>query len=274
MKVDVNNISLGYYPVSSPGVSSPTVLEDIDPADFPQCKLHSGQSVCSTTYRLFKVGDVYILDDLRKLVVHFGLMWNCVASRSGSSLRCNRYTRPGSSSRKVILRKTSPIACGYCWCIRFNWVIAGKRNGIDCVKITYIFGSHTNTCDPSNVDQLLLVRTRVSSYKKCTDQVLSKIAVRMGGSYSINIQSMVEILRMALLERKDVDRPMVYNVRLRARRRKLELEAGNTEVLARHFDTSFFKDYKSNLDNYFKGKLFNLVLFMLIVLVNLINFFV
>ena len=64
--VDVNNISLGYYPVSSPDISSPTVLEDIDPANFSQCKLNSGQSVCSTTYRLFKVGDVYILDDLRK----------------------------------------------------------------------------------------------------------------------------------------------------------------------------------------------------------------
>ena len=40
--------------------------------------------------------------------------------------------------------------------------------------------------------------------------------VRMGGSYSIDVQSMVKILRKALPERKDVDRHMVYNVRLRA----------------------------------------------------------
>ena len=92
---------------------------------------------------------------MRKLVVHFGLMLICFASRSGSILRYNRYTRPRSSSRKVILRKTSPIACGCDWCIRFNWAITGIRNGINCVKITYIFGSHTNTCDISNVDQLI-----------------------------------------------------------------------------------------------------------------------
>ena len=155
----------------------------------------------------------------------------CFASRSGSILRYNRYTRPRSSSRKVILRKTSPIACGCDWCIRFNWVIAGKRNDIDCVKITYIFGSHTNTCDLFSVDQLLLIRTSASSYKKCTDQVLPEIMARMGGSYSIDVQSKVEILRKALPERKDVDRHMVYNVRLRSRRRKLELNAGNIEIL-------------------------------------------
>ena len=63
--------------------------------------------------------------------------------------------------------------------------------------------------------------------------------VRMGGSYNIDVQSMVEILRKALPERKDVNRHMVYNVRLRVRRRKLELEADNVEVLAHHFDTSF-----------------------------------
>ena len=36
--------------------------------------------------------------------------------------------------------------------------------------------------------------------------------VRMGGSYSIDVQSMVEILRKALPERKDVDRHIAYNV--------------------------------------------------------------
>ena len=79
--------------------------------------------------------------------------------------------------------------------------------------------------------------------------------VRMGGSYSIDVQSMVEILRKALPERKDVDRHMVYNVRLRARQRKLELEDKNVEVLAHHFDTSFIKNYKSSSDNYSKGEL-------------------
>ena len=79
--------------------------------------------------------------------------------------------------------------------------------------------------------------------------------VRMGGSYSIDVQSMVEILRKDLPERKDMDRHMVYNIRLRARRRKLELDAGNIEILAHHFDPSCINNYKSNSDNYSKGEL-------------------
>ena len=150
------------------------------------------------------------------------------------------------------MRTTSSIACGCGWCIRFNWVIPGKRRGVDNVKITYICGSHTNTCAPSNVDQLVFDRTRARSYNKCTDHVLSEIIVRMGVSYSINLQSMVEILRKDLPERKDVDRHMVYNARLRARRRKLELEAASIEVLANHFDASCINDYKSDSDNYSK----------------------
>ena len=75
----------------------------------------------------------------------------------------------------------------------------------------------------------------------------------MDSSYTIDIQSVVEVLRKASPEMKDVDRHMVYNVRLRARRRTLELEADNDEVLAPDFDTSFIKDYKSNSDNYSKG---------------------
>ena len=55
---------MDYYPVSSPDVSSPDVLGDIDPASFSQCKFDSDdQSVCCATFRLFKVGDVYILND-------------------------------------------------------------------------------------------------------------------------------------------------------------------------------------------------------------------
>ena len=72
----------------------------------------------------------------------------------------------------------------------------------------------------------------------------------MGGSYSINVQSMVEILKKTLPERKDVD---IYNVRLRDHRRKCELEAANVKVVANHFDASFINDYKSNSGNYSKG---------------------
>ena len=57
---DVNNLSFGYYPVSSPDVSSSGELRDIDPTIFSQCKLDYDQSVCCATFRLFKVGYVYI----------------------------------------------------------------------------------------------------------------------------------------------------------------------------------------------------------------------
>ena len=48
---------------------------------------------------------------------------------------------------------------------------------------------------------------------------------------------------------------MVYNIRLRARWRKLELENKKAEVLAHHFDASFINNNKSNSDNYSKGEL-------------------
>ena len=80
MMDDVVNHSVGYFPtdvaVGKPmDNASPVVLEDIEgSADNPGCILESDQSVCSTTNRLFKVGDIYVLDHLKKLVVHFGLM--------------------------------------------------------------------------------------------------------------------------------------------------------------------------------------------------------
>ena len=101
------------------------------------------------------------------------------------------------------------MACGCGWCIRFKQFIAGRRNGIDYVKISYIYGSHTNACAPFNVVQLVLVRNRASSYKNCIDHVLSEITVRMGGLYRIDVQTMIEVLRKDLPERKDVDRHMV-----------------------------------------------------------------
>ena len=116
-----------------------------------------------------------------------------MVSRSGASLRCNRYIRPGLSAWKAILRTTSSIACGCGWCVHFNWVVPGKRHGVDTIKITYIYGSHINTCDSSHIDQLVSGKTPAKSYKKCTDQVLSEIIVGMDSSYSINVQSMVEI---------------------------------------------------------------------------------
>ena len=182
---DADSLSMGYFSSSSPNVCSPDVVvdADVDPARFSQCKLDSDeQSILCATFRLFKIGDIYIFDELKRLVVHFGLIWNFVASRNGASFRCNRYTRPCACSSKVKTRKTSPIGYGCECCLRFNWIVGGKRAGVNSVKITFISWSHTNTCDPSDADQLVLSRTRAHSYSKCISHVLSEIMVRMGGS--------------------------------------------------------------------------------------------
>ena len=160
--VNVVNYSLGYFSkdvaFGKPGDNAaPDVHGDVKiSTDFPEFQLGSDHSVCSATNRLFKVGDIYVLVHLKKLAIHCGLMWTFVVNRSGTSLRYNRSTSHGSNNKKVILRTSSSIACGCGWCIRFNWVVPGKRKGIDKVKIIYVCGSQTNTCDPSNVDQLVL----------------------------------------------------------------------------------------------------------------------
>ena len=222
--------------------------------DFPQFWMESDHFVRSATDRLFKICVIYLLLHLKKLAIQFGLMWNFMVSRSSTSLRCNRYSRLRSSYRKKILRTSSSIIFGFDWYIRFNWVVSGKRQDVDKVKITYLCGSHMNTCDPSNVNQLVMARTRASSDKKCIDQVLSEIVIRMGSSYNIDIQSMIDIFRKSLPERKDVDHHMVYNFRLRALRCKLELEVANMEEAVNHFDASFITDYKATSNNYSIGK--------------------
>ena len=196
---DVVNRSLGYFPrdivIRKPGYNT-------SPSAFEHIQGESDQFVCRATNQLFKVADVYILDHLKKLVVLLGLIWDFVVSRRGASLRYTRFTRSRLNARKSILRIISNILCGCGWHVCFNKVVPGKRHGVDIIKITYICGSHTNTCDPSNTDQLVLARTRARSYKKCRDQILSEIMVRMGGSFSINVQSMVEVFRKDLPERK------------------------------------------------------------------------
>ena len=148
---NVVNHSLVFFPKyvivgSSGDNASSDLFGDIEGSTaYPDFTLESDQSVCRATTRMFKVGDIYVLVHLMKLVIHFGLMWNFVVSRSGASLKYNRSTRPESSDGKSILRTTSSIVCGCGWYIRFNLVVPNKRHGVDNVKITYIYESHMNT---------------------------------------------------------------------------------------------------------------------------------
>ena len=58
---DVDSLSLSYYPVSSPDISSPNVSGDADgsPVSFSQCKLDSDeQSIRCAIFLLFTIGDI------------------------------------------------------------------------------------------------------------------------------------------------------------------------------------------------------------------------
>ena len=116
---DVDSFSLGHYPVSSPYVSSPNVLGMLMVVlpVFPSINwiLTSNLYVVLHFDYSRLVIYIYIYDELKRLVVHFGFIWNFVASRSGTSFRCNRYTRTGTCSSKVETRRTSPIGCGCEW---------------------------------------------------------------------------------------------------------------------------------------------------------------
>ena len=70
----------------------------------------------------------------------------------------------------------------------------------------------------------------------------------------VSVRSMTTLLQKALPERKDIDRHMNNNVRISARRRKLELDSKSIRIDPKHFDSSFIKSYVSTADNYAKGK--------------------
>ena len=109
--------------------------------------------------------------------------------------------------------------------------------------------SHSDSCDPLNVDQLILCRSRSGAYARCGDEVLKEIMMQMTINPYVSVRSMTTLLQKALAERKDVDRHMTNNVRIRARRRKLELDSKRIRIDPKHFDSSFIKSYVNTTDN-------------------------
>lgn len=76
-------------------------------------RLNLDYSVREVTVREFKVGDVYMLSDLKELAHSFGLKSNFVPSRCGKRISCNYVSRYGSYITKCVLRKSSSITCSY-----------------------------------------------------------------------------------------------------------------------------------------------------------------
>ena len=63
----------------------------------------------------------------------------------------------------------------------------------------------------------------------------------------INVRAMTELLKRTLPDKKIIDRHMINNVRIRARKKKLELDSVNIEIDPKHFDPKFITSYKTQL---------------------------
>ena len=70
----------------------------------------------------------------------------------------------------------------------------------------------------------------------------------------VNVRAMTELLPKALPKRKDVDRHMINNVRIRVRRNKLELDSLNIQMNPKYFDPSLIYPCIGTADNYTQGK--------------------
>ena len=65
---------------------------------------------------------------------------------------------------------------------------------------------------------------------------------------------MTNLLQQILPERKDVDRHMINNVRIRVQRKKLDLDSKSIQIDPKYFDTTFIKSYVDTDDSYMQGK--------------------
>ena len=135
------------------------------------CFRIADESVEEATYRVFIVGDISVLDNLKDLCRRFGLEWNFVSRRSGKTIICNRASRASSFVASGI-RKTSSIVCDCGWLVRFRGGEWKKCTNSDPVIVTGVCEVHSNTCNPAFVDQFVLSRTRAGIYKKCADHSL------------------------------------------------------------------------------------------------------
>ena len=89
-------------------------------------KVVSDYSVEMFTKRIFRIGDVHVLFDLKSMAHQFGMKWNFITTRNGRRISCNRAIR--HCNRKCQgLRKGSSINCGCDWVIRLKcldiWIL-------------------------------------------------------------------------------------------------------------------------------------------------------
>ena len=74
----------------------------------------------------------------------------------------------------------------------------------------------------------------------------------------VNVRVMIELLQKALSSRNIIDRHMINNVRIRTRKKRLELDYANIDIYSKHFDTTYITSYQDTADNCSKSKLIRL----------------
>ena len=120
----------------------------------------------------------------------------------------------------------------------------------DSVVITSVSAMYSNTCDLTYRGPLVLCRTRSGDYKRCGDKFIREVMVQMAINPFVNVRVMINLLQKALPERKSVDRHIMNNIRIRAGRKKLDLDCKSIQIDPKHFDTTFIKSYVHTDDKY------------------------
>ena len=87
------------------------------------------------------------------------------------------------------------------------------------VVITSVSLMHSNTCDSTYRGQPVLCRPRSDDYKRCGDEVTREIMIQLTINPFVNVRTMTNLLQKVIPRRKDVDRHMINNVKIRARRK-------------------------------------------------------
>ena len=77
----------------------------------------------------------------------------------------------------------------------------------------------------------------------------------------VSIKAIRELSSKVIPERKYIDAYMINNIRICARKKKLELENADIVIDSRPFDDSSITVYRDTHDNYTEGKFLIVILF-------------
>ena len=140
-------------------------------------KLEYDPSVEEDTERIFRLGDIHVLSDLKTMGHQFGMKLYFVTVRSGRWISCNHKTRYGNR-KPYGIRNVASISCECDWDVRFKFLDSTKYTLSDIVKILHVCGLHTNTCDTAFSDQYVVARINSGEYKNIPILLYKKLSIK------------------------------------------------------------------------------------------------